>query len=237
MLSDFAQRAILAAVLLVLAACAAPPPPPPVPTGLPVGFPVERYADGDVFVVDATESMILVTVRRAGRLKRLGHDHIVASRDVAGFIRLDGDRVRANLYLPVSAMTVDEPELRAAAGFDSEPSDEDRAGTLGNMLKSIDAVNYAFTEVALDASWSGGSSQSFPVDVTVRGVTRRIDVPLGVSQDDDRIVANGRFSILQSDFGIEPFAVLGGAIRVDDQLDIEVRVVAVSNARTTTSLR
>jgi hypothetical protein len=45
--------------------------------------------------------------------------------------------------------------------------------------------------------------------------------------------ASGRFAVRQSDFGITPFAILGGALAVDDTvaIDFTVRAAADSAAR------
>jgi hypothetical protein len=37
--------------------------------------------------------------------------------------------------------------------------------------------------------------------------------------DDDQLVIDGKFSIYQTDFGIEPFSVMGGLIKVEDNVD------------------
>jgi hypothetical protein len=57
-------------------------------------------------------------------------------------------------------------------------------------------------------------------EVTLKRQTRRVDVPLEIVRDEESIVARGAFRILQSDFGITPFSVGGGAIQVADEIDV-----------------
>ena len=245
-----AAPGVTAAVLiLMVSGCAAPPPAPPVPTGIPAGFPAERYlspAVGEVvYEVDPGRSLVQVYVYRGGTLARMGHDHVVASRDVSGFVLLrDGDhddsRFAADLFAALAAMTVDEAALRAEAGFTTEPSESDREGTRGNMLKSLEAADYPFVSVAIDSA-SGtvadvANGALLDVSLTLHGVTRELRLPVVLERQAASITASGSFELLQSDFGITPFSVLGGALAVQDKLDLRFEIHAERVSPTAISL-
>jgi hypothetical protein len=53
-------------------------------------------------------------------------------------------------------------------------------------------------------------------------------VPLSIDMQGTALVARGSFRILQSDFGITPFSVAGGAIQVADPVEVafEIRATA-----------
>ncbi len=231
--SNRGLRASIPCLLLaaLLAGCAAPPPPPPVPTGAPDGFAAADYeraaATSQVYRLDPQRSLLQVYVYRGGRLARMGHDHVVASRDLSGFVLLDGNgRVEADLYLALAAMTVDEDALRADAGFTTEPSDEDREGTRGNMLKSLEAAAFPFAVASVRAALPPGDQVALPVEVTLHGVSREITVPVEFGIDDHALHATGTFRLRQTDFGIDPFSVLGGALTVQDELALTFEIRA-----------
>ncbi len=243
-----APRVMAAALVLLAMGCAAPPPAPPVPTGMPAGFPAERYlspAAGElVYEVDPSRSLVQVYVYRGGTLARMGHDHVVASRDVSGFVLLrDGDhddsRFVADLFVALAAMTVDEPALRAEAGFTTEPSESDREGTRGNMLKSLEAADYPFVTVAIDsASGTVADAENgalLDVSLTLHGVSRELRLPVTVERQAASITASGSLELLQSDFDITPFSVLGGALAVQDKLDVRFEIHAVRGSPTAIS--
>ena len=234
-----ASRAIAVALILLAAGCAAPPPAPPVPTGVPQEFPVERYrspAGGEVvYEVDPDRSLVQVFAYRGGTLARMGHDHVIASREVSGFVLLrdgdhDGSRFVADLFAALAAMTVDETALREDAGFTTEPSESDREGTRGNMLKSLEAADYPFVTVAIDSMSAtvadAENGASLDVSLTLHGVTRELRLSVAVGRQDASITASGSFELLQSDFDITPFSVLGGALAVRDKLDIRFEIHA-----------
>lgn len=199
---------------------------------LPPDFPIAAYRDAArrgerVYRIDTAGSLVVIEVRREGSLAHLGHDHVVASRDLAGYV-LPGEG-RADLAIPLGRLTVDEPVLRAEAGFDTQPSSADVDATRHNMLTrvlEIDRHPFATVRVAR----SEPRSDRIEVAITLHGATRRFEVPVRVEADGDGIVVSGRFSFEQSAFGIVPFAILGGAIAVRDRLDLRYRVRAVAVA-------
>jgi hypothetical protein len=224
-------RAAAAIIVAWLAACAPQSvAPPQAERGEPSGFPAAFYqrlqAQGTpVFRVDSGRSLVTIAVRRGGTLAQFGHDHVVASRDVAGYVA--PDEGRADLYLPLYTLTVDEPALRATAGFDTQPSPADIEGTRRNMLdKVLEADRYPFATIAVNPMTNGAGTQPIDVAVTLHGVTRTVRTPVRVERAADGIGVTGSFAIDQSQFGIAPFSVLGGAIAVQDRLDIEFRIRA-----------
>src|SRR2546427_3565125 len=152
----------LGAALLstVLAGCApflrepAPAPAAP-PADFPEGYYREAAAQGKpVFRVDSRESLVVIEVRRSGSLARLGHDHVVASHEVGGYVV--PDEGRADLYVALARLAVDEAALRAEAGFDTQPTQLDIDGTRANMLVRVleaGRVPFALIQVSgVDAS-------------------------------------------------------------------------------------
>ena len=240
----FAERIctllIAAATLLLVAGCGAPPTLPDAPDGAPAGFPASSYATASagetVYEIDTARSLVQVLVYRGGALAKLGHDHVIAARDVTGFLRhtdLGGERFQmtGDLYLPLAAMTVDEPALREAAGFDTTPSAGDREGTRGNMLKSLDAATFPFAEVAFSTVPvdAGNIGNDVPIDVTfsLHGTVREIVVPVKLALSPDGMSATGSFRLAQSDFGIRPFSVLGGALAVQDNIELKFEIFSL----------
>lgn len=211
-----------------VSAPAHPPAPtvPPGPLSLPPG--ARQYA------IDAKRSVVTLRVYRAGPLARLGHNHVITSAAESGHVwtaaalEASGFEVR----VPVATLEVDDPAARSAAGpdFPGVVPEDAREGTRRNMLRPevLDADRYP--EVIVRARSLAGSWKS-PVahaEVTLRDRVRRIDVPLTVTLSPGAVTARGTFRILQSDFGITPFSVGGGAIQVADAVAVEFEFSAVA---------
>lgn len=214
----------------LLAACApetAMPPAAPAEPAAQQAFYRRAEASGQtVWRIDPQRTVISVTVRRDGALARLGHDHVVASHDMAGWVA-PGMR-QADLYFRLDQLRVDEAALRRAAGLDTQPSDDAIDGTRRNMLtRALDAARFPLVLMHVA---QGAAGRPLDVRITLHGVTRTMTIPVASTPlDGDAaagIVASGAVSLNQSDFGIVPFAVLGGALAVKDRLEVRFRLVA-----------
>jgi hypothetical protein len=112
---------------------------------------------------------------------------------------------------------VDDPAARAAAGpdFPGELPAPAREGTRKNMLRAEALDGERHPEIVVCASSLGctWSQPSAAASVTLKGVTRSIEVPLAIVRTDDAIAARGTFSIA------------GGAIADAVGASFEIRAV------------
>jgi polyisoprenoid-binding protein YceI len=210
-------------LLLLLAACSQPLAPPPVPSPAPSpdGYRAAAASGAAVYKVDPDASLIAVTVRRAGLMARLGHDHVVASHTLTGYAA--PGLGRADLSFRVDQLTVDEPQLLREAGIDTQRSPEAVEGTRKNMLGPVlDAQNYPVVGLHAERSADG----RLRVAVTLHGVTRWLDLPAAVKVEAAQVTASGTAHLKQTDFGITPFSVGGGLLAVDDGLEVRYHIVA-----------
>lgn len=230
---------VFLALALLLAACAQPAREPAGEPALaaaqaPENFPREVYrraaAEGKaVYRIDPARSIVAIIVRRGGSLARLGHDHVVVSHDVQGFVA--PEEGRADLYVPLRALSVDEPAFRAEAGLDTQPSEADIAGTRSNMLDLVlDAQKFGFAVIHVKDIGKTPTGNRLDVGITLRGVTRSFDVAAQTAREGVGFRASGVLEFDQSEFGIRPFSILGGAIQVQDRLSLRFRIQALAHA-------
>lgn len=227
---------LMAALVMAVVGCAPAPKPEPAPEA-PADFPAAVYraahaAGASVYCLDPGRSSLVVRVYRAGPLARLGHDHVVSTRAIHGYVwqATDPARSRADVYVPVGALEVDDPQLRAEAGLHATLSEADIAATRRNMMgKVLEAERYPYVQVR--ATWdpgAGAESRRLAVALTLHGVTRHRAVPVRLALDEGLLRMEGALRIAQSDFGITPFSALGGALRVADRVDMQFRLRARS---------
>jgi hypothetical protein len=223
------------ATVAFLAACSARMPPPAVaPPTEPADFPEAFYRDAQargepVLRIDPSRSQATLRVYRDGRFARFGHDHIVASRDIRGYVLLPTDiaQARADLYVPLASLSVDEPGLRAQAGLDTTPSSGDIEGTRRNMLdRTLEAERYPFA--VLHLSYGAGPRETPVLNAVVRlhGMTRDQEVSVTLDTSGGELRVTGRFVLTQTGFGMTPYSILGGALQVRDGVDVEFDLVA-----------
>jgi hypothetical protein len=220
------------ALCCLVAACALQEPRlPVVREQRPEGFPASYYQQlalrgGEVLQIDPTRSLVVIEVRRAGSLATLGHDHVVASHDVQGYVA--PNEGRADFYIRLDQLAVDEPELRAEAAFDTQPSESAIAGTRENMLRKFNAEAHPYAIVSVERVDAGGGGTQLDISIALNGVTRALHVPAKIEQSPGQVTVTGRVALAQTAFEITPFSILGGALQVQDQVEVRFAVRARS---------
>ena len=225
---------LLVLVFAALASCRSQPQQPPAsPQSLP-DFPLDIYRTADpdqTYRVIGDMSRVDVIARRGGKLARFGHDHVVSSEHIQGFVLLDLEvpgNSRADLRIDLDTFEVDRPELRKLYNLDTEPSDSDIEKTSDNMQSRV-LQSEAWPQAHLFIEGVGGTAVQFEVRVTLdlHGMSRRFPALVRLDSTSEKILlASGTFSLRPSDYNIEPFSVLGGGLQVQDLVEIHFQLVA-----------
>jgi polyisoprenoid-binding protein YceI len=200
------------------------------PAALPAEFPESWYRQAlkegnPVYRIDPAKSLVVIEVRRGGSLARLGHDHVVASHELTGYVA-PGEG-RADMYVALAHLVVDEPELREEAGFDTQPTESDIEGTRSNMLNHVlEAEKFPFALIGVTGADAKEKKATLAVAITLHGSTHTLKVPAEIEADAKSVSVSGKLAFNQSDFGITPYSLLGGAIAVKDGLALRFSIRA-----------
>jgi len=220
---------------LLLAGC----PPHPVSPGKPPGEAIPAAGArpapqlGRPYDVVAGESLLRILVYRGGPLAKAGHNHVIASHDLAGTIYVPEDATRATfeIRMPLAGLTVDEASLRAQEGgdFSAAVPDSARDGTRRNMLGEALLNAQLFPEIVL-RSESIGRNASGGLEAHVRAEVRQsphsIAVPFQYELEPGQLIVSGELPLRQTDLGLTPFSALLGALQVEDEMRLKFRLVA-----------
>jgi hypothetical protein len=231
-----AYRIHLGAVVLlaVLAGCQSTPPRVPAPTPAPAEAAPGLQRQGRPFQIDGAASLLTILVYRGGALARAGHNHVVASHDLAGEVYVPDELsgVSFELHVPVNLLTVDEEDLRSAAGADFAPGvpEEAKTGTKRNMLGTALLDGDRYPEIVLQSEAVRRAAEGAGVDAQVRVIVRdqasSVIVPLRYTLDGSTLEVTGELPLKQTDLGLTPFSLFGGALRVEDGIKVRFRIIA-----------
>lgn len=195
------------------------------------GWPLTARAQTRSYVIDAAASSVQVILRREGAFSVLAHDHVLLADGFAGRVavdRADVSRAAVQITLPVASLIVDPPDAREALQMEGDLDDEDRAEIRESMLAEdqLDAEQFPRIVATLESVTGTLPELELALRVRIRQTERVLSVPTRVEFAGDRLEASGEFTLLQSDFGIEPYSTLLGAIAVRDLVTVRFRVVA-----------
>lgn len=233
------RAAVLLLMSLGLVACPRPvQPPAPTPEVPPQPAPTQPAppppaAGATLYQVDPQASELHIFVYRGGTFARLGHNHVMTSKSVAGrvWLRPQFPASAFELSFPVADLIVDDAEARRAAGSDFPPeiAAADKEGTRKNMLRKEVLDGETYPQVTVQSVALAGSLQAPKITarITIKDASRDVVVPASIVVNGERLTASGEFEILQTDFGIKPFSIAMGALEVKDNLRVRFAIVAV----------
>ncbi len=164
--------------------------------------------------IDAGASVITVRVFKSGLFSAFGHNHEITARIAAGTVDAAGRRVE--FHARASSLRVQDPGVSEQDRMEIQKTME------GPEVLDIDRFpEISFRSTSAEAV--GGSSWKVQGDLTLHGQTRPITVD--VRQEGGHYL--GSAQIKQTDFGMTPVKVAGGAVRVKDEVRIEFDVQLV----------
>ncbi len=196
----------------------------------------QQRGEGRLYRVDAATSQVRIHVFRAGRLAKVGHNHVIGVERLTGQVFVPNDGIAGagvELAFRLDDLAIDKPEWRAPLGpeFASTPSASDVAGTRANLLKAVDGDR--FPVIAMRSTAVAGAFPVLALQLAVdwHGHTRTLEVPVRVTRPSGdaghtALRTQGALVLRQSDFGITPFSVLGGLLAIQDELTVDVDVSA-----------
>jgi polyisoprenoid-binding protein YceI len=92
--------------------------------------------------------------------------------------------------------------------------------------KVLEADKFPFALIRVSGVDAGRREVTLSVAITLHGIARTLQAPAQIDADADRIDVTGRLSFDQTDFGITPYSVLGGAVAVRNGVDLRFRIRA-----------
>ncbi len=226
-----AMRAVMLAVVCAVMLTACQTPPAATATAAPASAIPAASLSGKRYLVDPEASQIRLLVFRDGPMARVGHNHVMAGQ-VRGELYVSDTAAASGfrIEIPVESMQVDASAPRAEEGdeFAATVSEQARKGTRDHMLGPdvLDAARYPLIRIESVALRGPRWNPDVSARITVRGRTSELEFPAAVFGQGDTLIVVAAFRVLQTDLGITPYSILGGAIKVRDAIDIRVRLVA-----------
>jgi polyisoprenoid-binding protein YceI len=180
------------------------------------------------YTVVPSESSFWVFAAKTGFFSMLAHDHEIGVKSFSGRVVIPGAGAAGGSL----EMEIDATSL---AVLDKKPSEEDKKKIFNSMhnevLESAKHRKITFKSVSVsDVKQTGNDAYSFVVngDLTLRGVTKRIAVPVTATITPQQLRATGKYTLKQTDFGITPYSTAGGTIKVKNEVVVNFNIVAKS---------
>jgi polyisoprenoid-binding protein YceI len=161
--------------------------------------------------IDPSHSMLRVRVGKAGLFSAMGHEHLIEGPVAEGTV--DEKAMTVRLRIESAALRVKDPGV----------PDSDRAETESTMLGARVLDSAKFPEIRFESVTvepAGANHWKVHGNLTLHGQTQ----PLKAEAELNAGHYRGSASLKQTDYGIQPVSVAGGAVKVKDEIRIEFEI-------------
>ena len=172
-----------------------------------------RFAGAQAADIDRAHSSITVKVEKSGLFSAFAHNHTIQAPLATG--HLDTQKRIVSLTLNTKDMKVVDEGVK-----ESERAEIEQTMKSEKVLdvQKFPEIRFASTSITPQ---DGGRYQ-VKGDLTLHGATHAIEFPIAES--------NGRYTgsvkLKQTEFGIAPVSIAGGAVKVKDVIEIVFEIVA-----------
>ena len=186
---------------------------------------------GKVYTLDPKTSAVRIYVFRGGLATKLGHNHVLSAPQFDGFVYLppglESD-ARFDLSFRLDQLEIDNTEYRSGLGkaFSTVLNQAAIDGTRDHMLGEDNMQADRFPTIRIHSLQITGESPRLAakVQVEMHGQTREMWIPLSSDVRPDHLTVSGSFVLRQTDFGAQPYSVLGGLLAVQDEVVIDFKL-------------
>ena len=161
--------------------------------------------------IGPSNGSLKIKTTREGAAAKAGHDLVLDAKSWSGTVEV-GDSPSIELSVDPNGIEVESGTGGAKPLGDDEKADINKSIT-GKVLGTSE-ITFKSTEVSLD-----DGSGTATGELSIAGSSDTVNVPLDVG-DDGTVSAS--ISLKQSDFGIKQFKALMGALKVGDQVEVEI---------------
>ena len=166
--------------------------------------------------LDPSSGELLVRTGVAGPGARIGHRLTIAMRSWRADVRWRGTR-------PVSAeLTVDTGSLEVLQGHGgvAPMAGPEKVIARARALKSLNSEKYPTIRFTADAIEPTETGYRLDGALEIHGVTHPRTVEVSVRDSGDDLSLSAEATVTQSDFGIKPFSLMMGTLRVADDVTV-----------------
>ncbi len=167
--------------------------------------------------LDAGKSKFMVRAFSGGLLWFKGHDHFIAVTDFDGEVRVTPQAISpASLEMTIRSKSLAETRDTFTEQQKQIINQELRKGVL--ETEKYPTITFKSTNVTGRLRPDGSFDAKIQGELTMHGVTRRINIPARVSLAGNDLRAQGEFTVNRSDFNVKTKSAFHGTVRVRDKL-------------------
>jgi polyisoprenoid-binding protein YceI len=165
------------------------------------------------------DGKLRVKTGRQGLASKVGHDLTLEAANWKATVTVDADAGQSEVQATIEPRSL---EVVAATGGAKPVSDKDKKDIMKNIagLLGNNSITFQSTSVQVKTD----TTVTVAGNLSIGGQSRQTTLDLTIQPDGGGAQLKGRVPIVQSNFGIKPFTAMMGALKVKDEVEVELDV-------------
>jgi polyisoprenoid-binding protein YceI len=175
----------------------------------------------DLWTIDASDGELLIRTGVTGRAARMGHRLTIAMKRWQATVGWAGaEPVSAELTVEVDSFEV----LRGEGGVKGLSGPE-KALVKSNALKALNAGRYPEIRFTADTIEKSNEGYRLTGRLRIHGKSREHIIDLCAKDLDDTWQMSAESTVCQTEYGVKPYSLLMGSVRVADEISVSFTAV------------
>ena len=165
------------------------------------------------YTVGPSDGTVQVKTGRQGMAAKAGHDLTLEAGNWKAVFTVDDDPSHSEVRATIEPRSL---VVKAATGGAKPVSEKDKKEIAKNIAGLLGNDSITFTSTSVDVR---DDTVQAAGELSIAGQSRPVNLDL-IATPDGRLT--GSMTVVQSQFGIKPFSAMLGALKVKDEVEIEL---------------
>ena len=171
-----------------------------------------------------SDGRLQVRTGRQGMASKVGHDLTLEAANWKAEVVIDADAGQSTVKATVEPRSL---EVVAATGGAKPVSDKDKRDIMKNIAGLLGNHSITFQSTAVQVR--NDTTVAVTGNLSIANQSRQVLLDLALKPDGSGVRLTGRVPIVQSNFGVKPFTAMMGALKVKDEVDVDLDVRLASD--------
>lgn len=166
-----------------------------------------------------TDGKLQVRTGRQGMAQKVGHDLTLEASNWKATVTVDPDPGQSEVKAIIEPRSL---AVVAATGGAKPVSEKDKKDIMKNIAGLLGNNSITFESTSVKAR--SDTSATVAGNLLIAGQSRQVTLDLTIEPNGDSARLTGRVPIVQSNFGVKPFTAMMGALKVKDEVEVDLDV-------------
>ncbi|HEV7861380.1 MAG TPA: YceI family protein [Acidimicrobiia bacterium] len=171
------------------------------------------------YTLGPSDGTLQVRTGRSGMASKVGHDLTLEASNWNATVTIDADPSRSEVKATIEPRSL---EVVAATGGAKPVSEKDKKDIKNNIAGLLGNNSITFQSTSVQAK--SDTAATVTGDLSIAGQSRQATLDLTLQPDGTSARLKGRVPIVQSSFGVKPFSAMMGALKVKDEVEVDIDV-------------